>query len=182
MALDEHLLPYGLRDVKVTPIADDGSYGTFVDLPASRTLSWSEDEDFEELRGDDTVIAERGSGPTVSWDLESGGVSMDALAVLNGGTVTETGTTPNIVRTYNKKGTDSKPYFRIDGQAINDNGGDTHVVLYRCKVTGSVEGEFSDGSFLISSCSGRGYADPNNSENVWDLVANETATAIAQPA
>lgn len=177
--MDANALPYGLRDVKLTPIDDAGALGTFVDLPAARTLSWTETEDFEQLRGDDVVQAERGNGAIVDWDLEQGGISLEAYAVLAGGEVVESGITPAAVRTYSKKGTDSRPYFRIDGQAINDNGGDTHVVIYKAKATGDIGGEFSDGSFLLTSASGSGY--PNGAGDLYDIVQNETAAAIVQP-
>lgn len=184
MTLPDTALPYGLRDVKVTPITADvaGSitYGTFVDLPVSRTLSWKEKEDFEQLRGDDKVAAERGNGPLIDWSLEKGGVSLAAYAVIAGGTTTASGTTPNQKVTYQKAGTDSRPYFRVDGQAINDNGGDTHVILYRCKATGDIEGAFEDGGFTIQSCSGTGY--PNADDELYDIIYNETAADITQPA
>ncbi|MFT8046885.1 hypothetical protein ACMYMB_23080, partial [Salmonella enterica subsp. enterica serovar Enteritidis] len=54
-------LPYGLRDVKLTPLVN-GVPGTPVDLPNARTLSFSESEDSEELRGDDKIVATRGKG------------------------------------------------------------------------------------------------------------------------
>ena len=60
MALATNVLPYGLRDVKLTPIDDAGVLGTPVDLPAARTFSFSEAEEFEELRGDDQVVEEPG--------------------------------------------------------------------------------------------------------------------------
>lgn len=177
MALATNALPYGLRDVKISPIDSGGTVGTPVDLPAARTLSWSETEDFEELRGDDQVLAERGNGATLDWDLEQGGISLAAYAVIAGGTVTVSGVAPNEKRTYAKGSSNSRPYFKIEGQAINDNGGDTHVVIYKAKATGDIGGEFSDGSFLLTSASGRGYND--GAGKLYDIVQNETAVAIA---
>lgn len=182
MALPANTLPYGLRDIKLTPIASDtGAYGTMVDLPVARTMSWTEGEDFSQLRGDDGVAAERGSGPLLSGDLEQGGISLVAYAVMAGGTVTETGVSPNLVRTYRKKGTDARPYFRADGMAINDNGGDTKVVLYRLKATGDIGGEFADGAFMLTSLAFTGYPDPFHTNNLYDIVASETSAAIIQP-
>lgn len=183
MALPTSALPYGMRDIKLTPITANlpagVTYGTFVDLPASRTLSWSQDEDYEQLRGDDTVVAERGNGPLISWELEGGGISLDAKAVMDGSINTSSGVSPNVVKSNALKGTTAKPYFRIDGQAINDNGGDTKVILYRCKATGGVEGEFSEGSFTLTNASGNGY--PNADDKLMDIVHYETSAAIAQP-
>lgn len=174
-------LPFGLRDVKLTPLGADGATpGTPVDLPVSRTLSFSETEEFEELRGDDTVAASHGSGPIVEWDLESGGISLEAYAVMAGGTVATSGVTPNQVKTYSKEITDARPYFKIEGQSINDNGGDFHCVIYRAKADGSLEGELGDGSFWLTSASGKGYGslEAGSLDKVYDFVQNETVTAI----
>lgn len=182
MALPTRALPFGLRDVKLTPLGADGATpGTAVDLPVSRTLSFAESEDFEELRGDDQVVASHGSGPTVEWDLESGGISLEAYAVMAGGTITQTGTTPAIKKTYSKAVTDARPYFKIEGQSINDNGGDFHAVIYRAKADGSLEGELSDSSFWLTSASGKGYASLEAVPigKVYDFVHNETAIAIS---
>lgn len=177
MPLADNVLPYGLRDVKLTPINDAGVLGTPVDLPASRTFSFEEAEEFEELRGDDKVVAIRGRGPSISWDLESGGISLAAYQVMAGGTLTEDGTTPNETLTLNKKVTDSRPYFQVQGQAISDSGGDFHVLLYRCRANDSLEGEMSDGSFWLTSASGQALGDED--DNLYDLIQNETATPIA---
>ena len=177
MALAETAYPFGLRDVKITPIADNGDLGDPVDLPASRTFSFAESEDFEELRGDDRVVASHGAGPTVSWSLEAGGISLAAYAVIAGGDVGDVaGSTPNQSITYKKKGGDARPYFKVEGQSISDSGGDVHGVVYRCKADGDLGGEFSDGSFFLTAASGKGY--PDDDDNLYDFVQNETATAI----
>lgn len=174
-------LPYGLRDVKLTPIQEDGTYGTMVDLPNSRTLSFAEAEEFSDLRGDDMLVAVRGMGSEVTWSLEAGGISLEAWAVMAGGTVTEDGTAPDITKTYAKTGEDTRPYFRIDGQAISDSGGDFHVVIYRARATDDMEGEMGDGEFWLTAGGGRALPDPNNSQALYDFVANPTKTDIVQP-
>lgn len=176
MALATPVLPFGLRDVKITPINADGSLGTAVDLPAAQTFSFSEAEDFEELRGDDGVVAIRGKGASVEWELESGGISLEAYKVFAGGTITSSGTTPDLVKTFSKVATDSRPYFKVEGQAISDSGGDFHVVLYKCRCSDSLEGEMSDGEFWVSSAGGQ--AIPNAAGALYDFVQNETPTAI----
>lgn len=169
-------LPFGLRDVKIRPLTGD-TPGTSVDLPNSRTFSFTEAEDFEELRGDDGLVAVRGLGPAVDWELEGGGVSFEAVKAMYGGTITESGVTPTLKKVYNKKGTDSRPYFQVEGQAISDSGGDFHVVLYKCRATGELSGEMADGSFWLTGASGRAL--PNGAGNLYDFVQNETAAAPA---
>ena len=174
--------PFGLRDVKITPITNPATeaLGTAMDLPASRTMSFTETEDYEELRGDDKVITARGMGASVDWELEAGGISLDCYAAIAGGTLTTTGTTPNQVKKVAKKATDARPFFRAEGQALSDSGGDVHVVLYRCRATGDIEGEFSDGSFYLTTCSGQAF--PSQAvatvDALYDIIYNETITAI----
>jgi hypothetical protein len=174
-------LPYGIRDVRLTAYTDTAGavLGTTVtDLPYGRTLSFSETEEFEELRGDDRVVTTRGKGASVEFELESGGISIDAWKVMTGGTVTDSGTTPNKKRVLRKLGRTSRPWFLIEGQVISDSGGDLHAILYRCRLTDTLEGEFSDGEFFLTS--GSGVALPLDSSDVlYDIVQNETAVSIS---
>jgi hypothetical protein len=181
VTLASKALPYGLRDVQLTPLGVDGATpGTMVDLPASQTLSFSETEDFEELRGDDTVQASHGSGPVVEWELESGGISLEAYATMAGGTVVTTGVSPNVSKRYTKQTTDARPYFKIEGRAINDNGGDFHGIIYRAKADGSLEGTLEDATFWVTSASGKGYGslEAGTLDRVYDFIHNETAMEI----
>jgi hypothetical protein len=176
-------LPYGLRDVKLTPYTTDAAttLGTpSIDLPYSRTLSFTEAEEFEELRGDDKVVTTRGRGAQVEWELESGGLSFEALKIIAGGTITETGTTPAQVKKFSKLATQARPFFKAEGQAISDSGGDLHCVMDLCRTTGDIEGEFSDGEFFLTAA--EGVALPSKlatrTDVLYEFVQNETAVTI----
>lgn len=177
-------LPFGLRDVKVTPYTDAAGTTlgtTAVDLPNARTVSFTESEDFTDLRGDDRLVASHGAGPTVNIDFEAGGLPLDALIVLNGGTLATSGSGDTAVRTYSKKSTDSRPYFQLEGQAISDTGGDVHCVIFRCKATGDFKGEFSDGNFFLTSGSAVGYGSllTDSIDEIYNFVENAAVTAIS---
>lgn len=179
----DNSLPFGVRDTKVTPYTTNAAtvLGTGVDDPNARSVSFSEAEDYEELRGDDKVIAIRGKGPSVDWDMEHGGIAIPAYKAMNGGATVTTGTTPNQVTTYTKKVTDVRPYAKIEGQSIADNGGDFHAVLYKCRASGNLQGEMSDGSFWLTGASGKALPCTlaANPDVLYDFVLNETITAIA---
>lgn len=176
MTLASPMLPYGLRDVKLYPMSSAEVLGTPVDLPASQTFSFSEAEEFETLRGDDRDVAIRGKGPKVEWELEAGGISLEAWEVITGGTLTTAGATPNQTKKLKKLVTESRPYFMAVGQSINDNDGDTHVKVYKCKCTDKLEGEWADGTFFITSCSGEGIG--NADDELYEITWNETTTAL----
>lgn len=178
MALVDPILPYGFADASVTPItAITPTYGTPVDLPVARSISFSEAEDFEELRGDDKVVTTRGKGPSVSWELEAGGVSLAAKKVMVGGAIASSGTTPAQVRTFTKKVTDVRPFFMAHGKAISDSGGDGWMRLPRCRATGDVEHEMADGAWLLTGASGiaiGNYAD----DILYEIIQHETETSL----
>lgn len=168
-------LPYGMRDIKLRPLTGEVA-GLSVDLPNARTMQFAESEDFSDLRGDDGVAATHGGGPTVNWSLEGGGVSFEAVVTMYGGTITTSGTTPAQKKTLSKTGSQTRPYFQAEGQAISDSGGDFHILLYRCKATGDLAGTLGDAAFWLTGASGKAL--PRLSDGkVWDWVQNETAVA-----
>jgi len=183
MALASYALPFGLRDVRLTPVLANGTADAAnkVDLPAARVFSFKETEDFEALTGDDITIGSHGKGPIVEWELEAGGISIAAYKVIAGGAAVASGVTPAAKNTYTKLVTDARPYFQVEGQAISDSGGDFHAIVYRCKADGDLAGSMEGGSFLLTSASGKGYGDtaqavPTN--KLYDFVHNETSVVI----
>lgn len=179
----DNALPFGMRDTKVKGYTDGGATtldATSTDQPNARTLSFSEAEDYEELRGDDKIVAIRGLGASVEWEMESGGISIPAYKKMNGGTSTTTGTTPAQVTTYTKKVTDARPYFHAEGQSISDSGGDFHVILPKARASGSMEGELADGSFWLTGASGVALPATltGKIDTLYEFVLNETAVAI----
>jgi|SRR5688500_223887 len=183
MALAAVPLPFGLRDVKIQKLTDDGTatVGGLIDLPYARTLNFKETEEFEDLRGDDQLVATHGAGPEVEWELESGGLSFEAVAAMVGGLVTTSGVSPNLTKRWRKLVTDQRPYFRATGQSISDSGGDVHGVIYRCKMNDDFEGEMADSSFWLSSGKGKGLgnliAGPDFGA-AYDFLQHETVAAI----
>lgn len=175
-------LPYGIRDCKLTKYTD--ASGTIldtvsVDLPNMQTFSFSEAEEFQELRGDDRTVAIRGKGSTVDWELDSGGMDFQVWGILTGGTIAETGLTPNRIWTLQKRSTATRPYFRVEGKSISDSGGDMHANVFRCRANDTVDGSFSDGEFFLTQCKGVGLPllDDVN-DLLYEFVQNETPTAI----
>lgn len=175
-------IPYGLRDIKITPYTDAAgtTLGTPIDLPYARTMSFKDTEDFNTLRGDDRDVASHGSGASVEWEMEAGGFNFEAFKAMAGGTITTTGTGATLKTVLSKKVTDQRPYFKVEGQVISDSGGDVHCVIYKCKATGELSGEFSDGEFFLTAASGVGIAPESGADQdkLYDFVYNATVTAI----
>lgn len=176
-------LPYGVRDLKLTEYIDDLGMvlGTqSVDLPYMQTLNFTEAEEFAELRGDDKLVTTRGRGSQVNWDLEAGGLSVPAWATFTGGSVIEDGLTPNRIIELQKKSTQSRPFFRIDGKMISDSGGDVLVRIYRCRANGDITTNFQDGEFGTTQVSGVGLPllDDTN-DLLYSIFRRETSAALS---
>ena len=176
-------LPYGARDLKLTQYTDAAGMvlgTTSVDLPYLQHLNFTEAEEFTELRGDDRVITTRGKGSNVNWDIEAGGISSACWAVLTGGSVVETGLTPNRIVELRKKATTSRPWFRADGKIISDSGGDILVRIYRCRADGNITSNFADGTFATTQVTGKGLPllDDTN-DLIYSIFRRETSVAIS---
>lgn len=180
MALNNTRLPYGLRDVKVATLDAAGVKGTLVDLPNAQTFEFQESTETQELRGDDVVVAQRTTVSGVEWTIESGGISFEAYVVIAGGTITSTGTTPAIKKSWVRLGTDSYPDFYVEGQALSESGGDHHTIIHRAKAN-QISGSHTDQEFWVSHAEGTGIATLTAADigKVWTMVANETTAAIA---
>lgn len=175
-------LPYGVRDIKLTQYLD--ALGMIlgpssVDLPYIQTLNFTEAEEYSELRGDDKLITTRGKGSQVNWDLESGGLPIAAWAVFTGGSVIERGLAPDREIELQKKATQARPWFRIDGKIISDSGGDVLVRIYRCRANGDITANFQDGEFQTSNIAGVGYPllDDTN-DLLYSIFRRETSKAL----
>lgn len=163
--------PFGLRDVKLTDMGGT----TQVDLPASRTFSFSERIRSGELSGDDKTLAVVAFADAVEWQLEAGGISLAAYALMTGRTVATSGTTPNQTTTLTGEAQEAFPYFKVYGKSLGDGKDDIHCKLFKCKLT-SIQGQFSDGEFFVTQAGGIAIDDGTN--GIFDFVQNETAADL----
>lgn len=176
-------LPYGLRKVVLTPYLD--AQGTILastsyQMPIAQTLSFSETEEFDELRGDDRLAAIHGRGAEVDGSIEAGGLPVIPWSIITGGQVVESGVAPNRVVRLRKRGTDQRPYFRVDGQMISDSGGDVVARIYRCKCNGRIQADFRYGTFQITATDFKGTPMPGDDDDwLYEIIRHETKSSLA---
>lgn len=162
---------FGLRQVKLT----DTAGGAVVYLPAAMMLHFTEKTQSADFAADGVWVAARTMPVGVEWELEAGGISLEAYAKMTGRTATAVGVAPNRTVTMNGDGGTDFPYFRIYGQAVDDVTGDVHCVIYRCKVQ-EIEGTLRNGEFFVTSCAGIGVDDATN--GLFQFVQHETKVAL----
>lgn len=175
--------PYGLRQLMLTPYVD--AQGTILaatsyPMPVAMTMGFSETEQFDELRGDDVLVAVHGRGPQVDWSLEAGGLPIKPWAIISGGMVLEEGVTPNRRVRLRKSGDDQRPYFRADGRSVSDSGGNVIGRIYRCKANGRLQADRRGGSFMTSAIDGVGLPLVGDAGRwLYEWIQNETDTPLS---
>jgi hypothetical protein len=171
MALTGSIRSFGVRDVKLTPLPT----GSQVDLPNAQRFSFTEALTSGTLRGDDATVAIAAYTDMVEWELEAGGISLEALKVMTGRTIAITGTTPSQKNTVLTRAGDVMPYFKLYMQAKGDGIDDIHILVYKCKLTEGLEGEWKDGEFFVQKCAGVAIDDGSK---LMEIVQNETSAAV----
>jgi phi13 family phage major tail protein len=166
----------GINDAKIFELLTDTSktltYDTPVDVPAIRRLRVSPSFLEKELKGDEAVLDTYSKLESIEWSFENAKISLDALAVMIGGKVTQ-GTNN---QTYTLKSDDVPSYFKLVGKADYTDAGDIHVVLYKCKAI-SVEYELQGEEYAVVTASGKAIGTVNN-KKIKDVIINKTATDI----
>jgi hypothetical protein len=174
-------LPFGCRDCKIGPYV--GSVppldGAKVDVPRIRTVELNVTRDSTDLEGDDVKIATHTFAKGLQGSIESGGVNIGVLVVLEGGTAGSSGMTPNRIATYTVKGTDAENYFLIEAQMYADDGGDMHFTGRKCKASNGPNFSFAQGEFAVTACDLSGiFDDSTNPSVLYTIAQNETVTII----
>lgn len=186
MALAHTSKLFAVQDAKIAKLTSDPSGGspvfaTSIDVPGIKSVEVSFEINNVELRGDNTRLDSDSVLGGISVSFEHAKVSLDVLAAMIGGTVTDSGTTPNQVATLSRLSTDAFNYFKLEAKTptngVDFSGGDAHLIIWKLKLTDysigfaeedyyTFEGEAS-GSTLLS----------NN--KIFDIVLNETQAAVA---
>jgi len=175
--------PYGLRQLMLTPYVD--AQGTILastsyPMPVAMTMGFSETEQFDELRGDDVLVAVHGRGAQVDWSLEAGGLPIKCWSIISGGMVIESGVTPNRQVRMRKSADDQRPYFRADGRSVSDSGGNVIGRIYRCKANGRIQGDRRGGAFMTSTIDGVGLPLVGDAGRwLYEWIQNETDSPLS---
>lgn len=175
-----------LHDAKIAQLTADvttnPTYGSLVDLGGVIEMKLTGEIDYRELEGDNVILASNAFLKAVDIDVQQARITLDALAIIMGGSVTASGMTPNQKQTYTILGTDETNYFKIEGQSKGTDaaGGDVkdcHVVLYKCRLSGAVDYTLG-ADYAKVSFKARAIPTISNSK-IKDVVFNETAATIA---
>lgn len=173
----------GLDDVKIFELTtDDASnlaYGSAVDVAGIQNIDLKPNYVQKQLMQDEEVDGIYQKLKAITWAFSNAKVSIDALKILEGGTLTSSGNTPNQKNTFTLIEDSEPKYFKLEGKIdySTDAIGDFHLVLYKCKAL-TLEVAYRAQNYAIVSASGIAIPTVNNSK-IRDYVMNETATSIS---
>jgi len=139
MAVPHESVVYDVHDFKVYALLTDtgasATYDTGVDVPGIADASMDPNFLTAELKGDARIIAKKGRVDKMTVSATYGKVSLDVLAVVLGGTVSDPQTSQ---ANWQLLGDNSLPYFKaaFKIEDVETGLGDLHVTLYKCQLTG----------------------------------------------
>ncbi len=161
---------YGLRQVALYNADGTGK----VTLPAALMMHVTPLLQSARFEADGRLVGASSFVAGAEWELEGGGISLEALAKLTGDAAATAGSTPNRTLTLSAAAGDAMPYIRIAGRAVAVDAGDVFCRLYRCKVE-ALEGTFRDWEFWVTYAQGVAVSDGTR---VFEFVQQETAAAL----
>ncbi|MDQ7790139.1 MAG: hypothetical protein RDU41_08815 [Clostridia bacterium] len=180
MPLAKETLVLGVDDAKIAELTVDTSatltYGSLVDVPGIQEINVSPNFIEKELKGDEATLDHYVKLDNIDWSFQNAKISLDALAILEGGTVVASGVTPAQKQTYTLLSTDKPKYFKLEGKSNYTDVGDAHIILYKCKAN-KVDVGFKGEDYAIVSASGKAIGTVKD-KKVKDIVLNETAADI----
>ncbi|MFE0079175.1 major tail protein [[Kitasatospora] papulosa] len=188
MPLQRFTQVYGIQDAKISPLLTDPAagtptYGPAIDVPGIKTYEISGEIEVKTLRGDNKKLATNSALTNVQVAITHAKMSLDVLAAIIGGSVTDTGTTPAQKTSWDLTGSNANfPPFKLEGvtppNGVDIIGGDVHVVMHKLTCSAFPDLGFAEEDYRIASFTAD--ADPLISTDKWiSVVINETAAAIA---
>ena len=183
MTISNQTVALGIDDAKIFQLSTDTSssltYASAIALPALQKLEIASQVTEKALKSDEKVLDYYVNTDFISWAFYSTKISLEALAVLEGGTLTLSGTTPNQTYTYSTTKNSMPNYFKLEAKANYTAGanGDFHLKMYKCKVN-SIDILHLASDYAIVTATGVAIPTTNNGK-IKDNVINETATAIS---
>lgn len=176
---------FSVSDAKLAKLLTDPSggaatYGTLTDVPGIKTTGLGFELNTVSLTGDNKELDTDTLLRAVTISFSHAKVSYDALAILLGGTVTDSGVTPNQIARYRRLGADVLPYFKFEAKTptggVDLASGDGHILVYKAKVT-EYTLPSAEQDYATFTGTARGVARIAD-DFMYDLVTNESAVAI----
>lgn len=183
MAISKQTIVIGVDNARIFELTQDNTnaliYGNAIDAPGIQKIELAPSVTEKSLSSDEKVLDYYVKTDFYYWSFNSAKISLDLLAILEGGVITTTGDTPNQTYTYSVSESSAPKYFKFEAKANYSAGeiGDFHLRLYKCKAD-NIDIQYFASDYAVVSASGVAIATTHDG-SMKDYVINETATAIS---
>lgn len=134
---------FAVTDAKIAKLLTDPSggsptYATSMDVPGIKEVTISGDIERKELRGDNGLLDVDVTISNVTAQVNHAKLHLDVLAIILGGTVTDSGTTPSQVAEWSLLNTSKPGYFRLEAVSASADpvGGAVKFTLHKAIASG----------------------------------------------
>lgn len=177
---------FAVKDAKVEKLLTDPAGGTptyaaAVDVPGIKAVTISGDVSSVELRGDNTKLDGDSTLAGVTVEFEYAKLSLDALNVFLGSTITDAGVAPNQTAMLGLRPTDQLNYFRFRAvsAAADTIGGDVLFTLHKVKLDSFPDLGLAEEDYQTFSVSGFAVPILGTGQAWLDVTLRETTAALA---
>ena len=176
---------FGTKDAKIAKLTADpaggtATYGTSIDVPGIKSVVLGGDVEIKELRGDHSLLDSDSTLTNITVTFNYAKLNLDAIVVLLGGAVADSGITPDQIAKWSLLGTDGLfNNFKFTAQvfSVDTPGGDAMLELYKCKISSFPEMGTEEEDYQLFSQ--EATVVPRLSDSKWvDLSLRETKAAL----
>ena len=180
MPLDTVTQVFAVQHAQVAPVLTDNAgaavtHGTWVDVPGIKKLELTGTMTKKTLRGDNRLITQRVLLDELTCTFDHAKLSLDVLVVMLGGTVTQSGTTPDQLATWSLLKTAVPLQFGLTGISASSDS-PTGAVRFRmpvCSLSKYPDMGLAEEDFRIVSAE-MSVLPPNGLDEWLDVVIEET--------
>lgn len=178
---------YAVEDAKIYELTSDPdggapAYGAAIDMPGIKVVGIGGSVNNSTLRGDNSLLDSFSVLENVEVSMEWAKINLDAQAIMLGGTVTDSGTTPDQLATFARARTDKLKYFKLEAKTPVDGvdmvGGAAALKFYKCILSGFPEGGLAEEDFQTQSVTLMSVPLISN-DAWWDVILQETSAALS---
>lgn len=135
-----------------------------------------------DLRGDNTFLDTDSVLEALEFDVDIAKVSLDAIGIMLGGTVTDTGTTPNQHTSWSLLTQPVFSYFRLEARCYTADfpSGDIHIICNKVKAADAPLFGFTEEDYNMPKLKCKAVPPVTGSTTPWlQVLFNETAIGVA---
>ena len=176
---------FGTKDAKIAKMTADPAggpavYASSIDVPGIKSVVLGGDIEVKELRGDHSLLDSDSTLTNITVTFNYAKLNLDAIAVMLGGAVADSGSTPNQIAKWSLLGTDGLfSNFKFSAQIYSSDfaGGDAIIELYKCKISSFPEMGTEEEDYQLFSQAATVV--PRLADSKWiDISFRETTAAL----